>query len=65
MATDPVRDDLDLVEELEIAEALADPDFRASLDEELEREERGELEPGQPIEDVCRELGIPLRQPGR
>lgn len=60
MATDPVRDELDLVEGLEIAEALADPDFRATLDEELEREARGELEPGRPLVDVARELGIPI-----
>ena len=60
MATNPVPEALDLVEELEIAEALADPDFRASLDEELERDVRGELEPGQPLDEVCRELGIRL-----
>jgi hypothetical protein len=60
MATDPVRDELGLVEELEIAEALADPEFRASLDEVLEYEARGEQPPGRPLIEVARELGIRL-----
>jgi hypothetical protein len=41
MATNPV----DPIEE-DIAETLADPEFRASLKEDIAGEDRGELEPG-------------------
>ena len=45
---DPIEDD--------IAEALAHPEFRAWLDEDLAREERGEEEPTYSTEEVWAHL---------
>jgi hypothetical protein len=54
MAINPDRDPID--DELDAL--LADPDLRASLDDFLERERRGELEPGVPHEEVRRRFGF-------
>ena len=62
MATDPIHGNLDdLADDYDfnmaaIAEAMADPDFRASLEEETARAERGELEEGITTDELLRRL---------
>ena len=53
MATNPMPEPVDPVDE-DIQRALADPEFRASLEEFEAADARGELEPGIPHEDVRR-----------
>ncbi len=49
---------LDPIDE-EIEALLAVPEIRTRLDEFLEQEQRGELEPGIPNEEVRRRYGLP------
>jgi hypothetical protein len=53
----------DPVEEQLVAEAVADPEFRVALDKELADADRGELEPGVPLDELCLRLGLPLHDP--
>lgn len=59
MATNPTP--VDPIDE-DIAEALADPEFRASIEEDIAREERGELEPGYSSAEIRLFLGMPQRE---